>query len=235
MPTTHAQEERKAFPESLALTVLQESLEPVDCLVCLATTHQLNCTLVDNACGAHLDHLVPLAHLDPLDPLETKEALALRAALAKMAALALLDPPDPLALLAQTANPVQLEALAPTRPEVAKATLDPKDPTENPAPEVPMATVVPEENLAQPDPLAHLAPLVALARPEKKDPTAPLVPRAAMDRTPSTVLALTAPRNIKHPNVYRMSTGSNDFPLDSLVKCFLFYLSVSAKHALSKT
>jgi len=234
MLTTHAPVDRKALPESLALTVLQERTAPTDYQVCLATIHQSNCTPMDNAFGAHPDHLVNLAHPDPLDLLDPKEALVPLAALAKTAALALLDPPDPLAQPAQMANPDQLEALAPTRLRAAKVTLDPKEPMENPAQEVPTATVALQEKLAQLDPVAHPAPLEAQARTEKKDPTAQLVPRVVPDRTPSTVLALTAPRNIKHPDFHWIPCGSNDFPLDSLVQCFLLYLSVSAKHALSK-
>jgi len=223
MLTPHAQEDRKALPESPALTVLLANPEAADYLACLATMRQSNCTLMDNAFGAHLDHLVPLAHLDPLDPLDPKEALVLLAALAKMVAVDHLDPPDPPALLAQMANPDLLEALAPTPLPAAKATLDPKEALESLVPVVPMAIVVPQENQAQLDPLDHKDPHQALARTETKDPLARLAPRVALDRTPNTVLAPTAPRNIKHPYVHWIRRGSIDFPLDSLVKCFLFF------------
>jgi len=213
MLTTHAPVDRKALPESLALMVLQERTAPTDYQACPATIHQSTCTAMDNAFGAHPDHLVNLAHPDLLDLLDPKEALVPLAALAKMAALALLDPPDPLAQPAQMANPDQLEAQVPTRLRAAKVTLDPKEPMENPAQEVPTATVALQEKLAQLDPLAHPAPLEALARTAKKDPTAPLAPRVALDRTPNIVLALTAPRNIKHPDIHWIRRGSIDFPL----------------------
>jgi len=235
MLTTRAPADRKALPESLAWTVLQEIMAPMDYQACPATMHQSTCTPMDNAFGAHPDHLVPLAQPDPLDLLDPKEALVHLAALAKMAALALLDPPDPLAPLAQMANPDQLEALAPTRLLAAKAMLDLREPMEKLVPEVPTATVALQDTLAQLDPLAQPAPLVAPARTEKKDPLDQLVPRVVPDQTPNTVLALTARRNIKHPDFHWIRRGSNDFPLDSLVKCFLLLLSVSAKHVLSET
>jgi len=235
MLTTHAQVDPKALLVSLVSMVPPETMAALVCPVCLATIHQSNWQLLVNACGAHPDHLAPLARPDLLDPLEAKEALVFLAVLATMAALAQPEPLDPRALLAQTANPDQLVALVPTRPQAAKVTLDPKEATETPAQEVPMATVALQEKLAQLDPLAPLEALEALARTEKKDPTAHLVPKVAPDQTPNTVPALTAPRNTKHPDVHWIRRRSNDFLLDSIVKCFLLYLSMSAKPVLSKT
>jgi len=147
--------------------------------------------------------------------------------------MAVLAQPDHLAQLVPKAMMARLDHLG-TRVlmllVVAKEIPDLPVPKENPDQLAAMVIRAPRENQVAPALLDLPDHLAAPAKLATKDHPALLAPRVLQAKTPSTVLAHTAPRNSEHTlDTDRFSHHHHHDSMQSVVQCFLYWFAIACR------